>query len=269
MLHGTYKIGPPERPNIQHDNGFLDNFPPHPPTLHDYEQYMWWRYVMLEGAESVQHIPFLPHNDLPDAIAAYRHFLTGNGADRTFSYERYVRDDPSGRITLNNAILEAEEAAEKLYHDHFRPGDPKSPPHVHFQMTGSGLSAGGRQNTWFPYPQTENWQKTIGAHWLWLSGEVDVDIQAGIPHYKVVMTLHAEDRYNFNPGMHDIATGIPDSANGEFELSGLGHQYMHYSTLVRNLTWTGAVPASDSATSGAPTSRQRQPSDNRRARNRL
>jgi len=83
------------------------------------------------------------------------------------------------------------------------------------------------------------------------------------------MTLHAEDRYNFNPGMHDIATGIPDSANGEFELSGLGHQYMNYSTLVRNLTWTGTAPASDSAVAGAPSGRQRQPSDNRRARNRL
>ena len=35
-------------------------------------------------------MPFIPHHDLPDALAAYRHFLYCKGADRTFSYERYV-----------------------------------------------------------------------------------------------------------------------------------------------------------------------------------
>jgi len=52
-------------------------------------------------------------------------------------------------------------------------------------------------------------------------------------------TLHAEDRYNFNPGMADIATGTPDSENIRFEITGLAHQYMHNGQLTRTVTWQG------------------------------
>ena len=79
-------------------------------------------------------------------------------------------------------------------------------------------------------------------------------------------TLHAEDRYNFNPGAHDITTGIPDSANGQFEVTGLAKQYTNYSTLQRTVGWT-EIPSPE--VGGVPAHRQRQPSDNRRVRNRL
>ncbi len=82
------------------------------------------------------------------------------------------------------------------------------------------------------------------------------------------MTLHAEDRYNFNPGATDIATGIPDSANGVFELTGLAKQYMNYATLTRMLRWTGVTPESPEVTRIAAT-RDRKPDDNRRIRNRI
>jgi hypothetical protein len=36
------------------------------------------------------------------------------------------------------------------------------------------------------------------------------------------MTLHAEDPCNFNVGDDDTATGIPDSDNGRFEVTGSG-----------------------------------------------
>jgi len=81
-------------------------------------------------------------------------------------------------------------------------------------------------------------------------------------------TLHAEDRYNFNPGSMDIATGAPDSLNGELEVSGLAQQYMNYSTLTRHITWNGLSTGSYDAT-GSPDRRVRQPSDNRRLRTRL
>jgi hypothetical protein len=35
----------------------------------------------------------------------------------------------------------------------------------------------------------------------------------------------------------DIATGIPDSQNGRFEITGLAQQYMHYGELTRTVTW--------------------------------
>lgn len=266
MPHGTYQIGPATRPgNITHDNGFLDGFhTPRNPTPSDYARLALWR-TILAGAESVQHVPGLPHNSLPDALAAYRHFLNGNGQPRTFSYERYVSADQSGRTTLENSIIEAREAAELLYQERFA-----GSPTAHFEMTGSGLGAGSPRTPWFPYPQTENWQKAIGAHWLWISAVVDVVSVGGRPQFSMVMTLHIEDRYNFNPGAQDINTGVTDQQNGELELSGLGRQYTNYSTLTRNVAWMGGALASSAATvSGAPTNRQRQPQDNVRGRNRI
>lgn len=82
------------------------------------------------------------------------------------------------------------------------------------------------------------------------------------------MDLHAEDRYNFNPDNEDITTGIPDSANGRFEVTGLGHQYENHSTLRRILTWKGIELGVTSATQPG-SSRARQSADNYRLRNRF
>ncbi len=82
------------------------------------------------------------------------------------------------------------------------------------------------------------------------------------------MALHAEDQYNFNPGAHDIKTGIPDAANGVFEVTGLAQQYMNYATLYRLVRWSGKTADSPSV-SRIAADRDRKPDDNRRARNRL
>jgi len=261
MPIAQYTIGPPTRPNIHHDNGYLDKFPPRAPTSSDYAKRALWL-AKLEGGESIQGIPLLPHNDLPDALPAYRHFLSGTGKDRTFSYERYVASDANGKKTLTNSILDARQGAELIYISLFRGQSP-----VHFQMTGSVISVGGDSES-FPYPATENWQKAIGAHIIWISAEVDVVVQNNVSQYSMVMTLHAEDRYNFNPGAQDIATGIPDAENGIFEVTGLAKQYMNYGTLQRTVTWSGVT--SDQATSKrSDNGRDRKPNDNRRIRNRL
>jgi hypothetical protein len=73
MAHGRYFIGSPRRPEIRHDNGFLDQFRPRSPTPTDRRRYATWR-GRLELAEAVQGVPGAPKNDLPDALAAYRHF---------------------------------------------------------------------------------------------------------------------------------------------------------------------------------------------------
>lgn len=254
-----YTIGAPTRPSIYHDNGFLDKFSPRSPTASDYAQRALWL-AKLEGGEAVQGIPLLPHNDLPDALAAYRHFLSGNGADRTISYERYVANDENGKKTLANAVLDARQGVELIYYSSISGQSP-----VNFQITGSAISVGGN-NPAFPYPATENWQKAIGAHIIWISADVDVVVQNEIPQYYMVMTLHAEDKYNFNPGAQDIATGIPDSENGIFEITGLAKQYMNYGTLQRTVTWSGAT--SDIASSRSDSGRDRNPDDNHRLRNR-
>lgn len=129
-----------------------------------------------------------------------------------------------------------------------------------FTVSNSGVA---------PYPETENWQKAIGAHNLWVSANVSVSAnKAGELHYTADVQIHMEDRYNFNPGQSDIATGIPDSANGMFEITGLAKQYMNYATVRRQITWREGAWSTSSAT-GAPTNRQRKPNDNRRLRNRI
>ncbi len=261
----TYQIGPPLRPAIRHDNGFLDRFSPREPTMADRAKYAEWA-ALLEAAEAAQGIPLIPHNDLPDALAAYRHFLYGKGADRAFSYERYVASDLSGKTTLDNAILDLRRGAEGVASLR-----PIIGPQPSFQITSGPIPCGSSDPDLadlFPYPATENWQKALGSHVIWLSGLVSVSTAAGQRSYVALMTLHAEDRYNFNPGAQDIKTGIPDAANGRFEVTGLARQYMNYATLTRMLRWTG-VTADPPAVSRIDTRRERKPSDNRRARNRI
>ncbi len=262
MTHALYFVGSPRRPEIRHDNGFLGLFRPRSPTPVDRRRYTQWR-GRLELAESVQGVPFAPKNDIPDALAAYRHFLTGKGAARTFSYERYVANDASGRTTLQSAIIEAMGAA---YEIHAR---EVSADRGQFSFTGSAIACGGTTGG-FPYPATENWQKAIGAHSIWISGDVVAKpgVHSSAPQFMLTFVVHAEDRYNFNPGATDIATGIPDDENGIFEVTGLAKQYMNYATLTRRIEWSGA-PATSFTVSMSPWLRQRQPGDNRRVRNRL
>lgn len=82
------------------------------------------------------------------------------------------------------------------------------------------------------------------------------------------MTLNAEDRYNFNPGMKDLSTGIDDNENGKFERTGLGHQFVSYSSLQRYLRWTG-LDLGVELSARPHTTRLRQPSNSRRMRNRI
>jgi hypothetical protein len=138
-------------------------------------------------------------------------------------------------------------------------------------MTGSAIACGSsnpRFRKLFPYPKTENWQKAIGAHWIWMSAAVSVSKTADVPTFSVLMIVHVEDRYNFNPGAADINTKILDKANGRFEVSGLAKQYMNYSILVRHLRWTGWT-RSPVGVSSLYEGRARMPADNLWPQNRL
>lgn len=138
---------------------------------------------------------------------------------------------------------------------------------MRFSVTSEAFTVGNGGIA--PYPATTNWQKAIGAHFLWVSADVTVSANAkGEIVYSANLTVHMEDRYNFNPGQHDVATGISDSANGRFEITGLASQYTNYATVQRHITWTEGS-WSKAATSGAPTDRQRKPQDSRRLRNRI
>jgi hypothetical protein len=215
-----------------------------PPTQADRDYYeselnraKWAQRAIAAG---VDNIPFTPDElDLHDGIDAYRHFLDGGGRDRNFSYEKFVNDDESGRTILNNATTDAQKGVEDLYNQMLARDPSLRNRPVTFNITGGAITAGGGGR--FPYPETENWQKAIGGHTVWTSATVTVNppsTPGGRPAFSMRMTLHAEDRYNFNPGQSDIATGVPDATRGKLEVTGLAHQYTNYSTLQRDVRWT-------------------------------
>jgi hypothetical protein len=227
---GVYKLGPAQRPVINHDAGF-SRFPKQEPTLSDYWALFKWR-SMSDGAGMLR-------SDLVDAVAAYNHFHDGEGKPKTFSYDRYIMNDNSGRITLRNAILEAQYVAIELYKKHAKSTFEFTGPMIPCGTSDKKLTA---VQSMYPYPATENWQKTIGAHAIWLSGRVKVTKPTGTaadPKFKMDFTLHAEDQYNFNPGMKDIATGLPDSDNGRFVVVGFAQGFRHNAQLKRSFEWKG------------------------------
>lgn len=231
-----YRLGSPIRPSsIIFDNGFLDKFKPRKPTADDYLALAKWQ-LKLQVAEQVR-------PDLVEACRAYRHFLTGSGLARTFSYEAYVYNDDSGTTTLANAMLDIQDGAEIIWEADKTVSS--------FSLTGGQISCGA--NTLFPYPATENWQKAIGGHVIWLSGDAKVADRKGAKWLVLDMVLHAEDRYNFNPGAKDIATGIPDSDNGIFEITGLAKQYTQTATLKRRIEWQyGTLGSGSTSTASMP-----------------
>jgi hypothetical protein len=263
MTIAVYTLGAARRPAIRHDNGFLDKYARRAPTVADHLQKQWW-VGKLEAAEAAQNVPFLPHNDISDALATYRHFLEGGGKTRRFSYDRYIANDPSGKTALRYAVFDVQLAAVQAYQRHH-----SGQQAAHFSLTGTAIPVGNSAR--FPYPQTENWQKAIGAHFIWLSAQVQVHLQHTQARYTVDMTLHAEDMYNFNPGAKDIATGIPDDANGVFEITGLAQQYLNVAELRRSFQWAGSPQEEGVLTTrnDGHRGRDRQPGDNRRLRNRL
>lgn len=120
-----------------------------------------------------------------------------------------------------------------------------------FQMTGAATPH--TEYNKGAYPVTENWQKAIGGHTIWGSADVSVICDDKKTYFIMALTLHAEDRYNFNPGAADLATGIPDSANGRFELTGLAHQFTQYGEARRYAVWElGQIPETTQSGSSKP-----------------
>jgi hypothetical protein len=229
---GEYRIGQPIRPPIRHDNGFLDKYPKRPATAEDYYHLAKWR-SKLNGAELLcnnsksisKHFENCSGSDLSDATAAYRHFLDGGGKPRTVNYDRYLKEDASGQALLIELQKNFQFHIEKIGKDRVKFSVTSEPFHI-----GIGQFA--------PYPATENWQKSLGAHTVWVSANLAVTVnkKAEIV-YSASVTIHMEDKYNFNPGSNDVKTKISDAENGRFELTGLGHQYMNYATVSRQWSW--------------------------------
>jgi hypothetical protein len=226
---GRYRIGPPTRPKISRDNGHLAKFKKREPELTDRLQLAKW-IAILEASETFCKPKFSKHfsdchgEDLSDANAAYRHFLFGKGADRVIDYDRYLKNDANGVALLSRIETDFKFHVTCIGKNRTR-----------FSVTSTTYSIGNHQ--FGDYPATTNWQKALGAHLVWVSADVSISSVQGKITYDANMTLHMEDRYNFNPDAKDIATGIPDADNGRFEITGLGQQYDTFGTSMHHLQW--------------------------------
>ncbi|MDB5105356.1 MAG: hypothetical protein JWP91_3045 [Fibrobacteres bacterium] len=228
-------VDKPARPDIRMDHGFLDDgngnldkSKMREATFSDGLSYMKWS-AKLEAAEILR-------PDLFDATQTYRHFLDATGTEFRFKYDKFAEKDKAGGKSVESALEDTIAAALEL-------SDAQKKPD--FSMQTDPIGVGGF-NGRYPYPGTENWQKAIGAHVIWLEAHVTVEIKEDKRFFRIDMTLHAEDRYNFNPGAKDIATGTPDADNGVFELTGLGKEFDSTSTLRRHIEFSaGKDPIAD------------------------
>ena len=262
-------------PVIRHDHGHLDDGSGNideslreDPTWADRIERLKW-IAKLEAAEL-----FRP--DLVDGTAAYRHFLFGGGATRDIQYGRFLQNDSSGQTVLQSAIEDTRQAAiERHDQDLAGTAPTEGTRSYHIRTDTMSVTSGDAR---YPYPATENWQKAIGAHSIWIEAQVTVTVSqvrdpsqqrpAGAAQegeesssesapptftrsFDVEMTIHAEDMYNFNPGDADIATGTPDSVNGRFEITGLGHEYLNQGTYTQSFDFEATMdPADSPANSG-------------------
>ena len=232
-----FTCGAQSRPFIRHDHGFLDDGSGNidaskrrAPTIEDRLLLAKWIGI-LEAAEAVR-------PDLVDGTTAYRHFLFGGGVRRTLNYERFVQNDSSGQRILGSAIEDVTTAALR-FHLQRLPFTPTGTTRDSFRFQSEVISVGGTDQR-YPYPATENWQKAIGAHYIWIDATTNVTVNPAQDTrvFAIQMTIHMEDMYNFNPGAADIATQTPDADNGRFEQCGLGREYLNTASLTRELSLT-------------------------------
>lgn len=238
---GRYRLGSAQRPDIKHDNGFLDKFPAESPTLKDFASYSKWYGQALIAATACtpslgQYVDHCKHEDLTEAVDAYLHYMKNSGLERSIDYTKYLRTDPNG-IKLRDLIInDAKKNIEIIGRNR-----------TSFNVTSDSYPVGGKDSKYNEYalrnfyPSTVNWQRAIGGHAVWVSAKVEIDIDntgntCKLRHTAEI-TFHMEDMYNFNPGMSDIATGIPDNVNGRFQLVGLAKQYLNKGSYNTREVW--------------------------------
>lgn len=242
----TFVAGAVAPPRIRHDHGFLgkgtdrselDDSKRREPTIADRAAFAAWA-SKLRGAQ-------LLRPDLKEACDAYEHYLFGKGAPLAIDYDRFLTTDPSGNTVLQSALEDTRLGAISL-HDRMVTSMPKEARTDSFTMR-SGVVVVGDSDNRYPYPATENWQKAMGGHAVWVEARVNVvtDPAAGRRRFEIDFAIHGDDMYNFDPEKEDIATGTPDEANGRFQETGLADEFLSMGTATRTIQFSLPLGASD------------------------
>lgn len=220
----NYTIGDAKQPDYQYD----DDFPYDPnaiPTKEDFKNYKKWK----RNARLADNFGWI--KGISDAGDAYYHYMNGNGEDFEIDFEGAYNEDDNIQAAVDFYVNDLQHTVDEMI------ANGQKPP---FSITGDLIPISGGY-----YPETENWQKTIGAFNMWISADVSVDSDGNIV---METTVHEIDRYNFNKDSYDIATGTPDEINGRFEELGWAHSFTTTGEMDLNVTWApGDVPDADSA----------------------
>ena len=214
----TYILGWHGEPHVSFDDDF--HYDPNiKPSIGDYFKLAKWK-TILDGARFMGH--------LEDATLLYRHYLEGSGTPMTIDYIKAYNEDSGIAVSIKNAIREAQREAERLSNTEGRK----------FKMSSDAGIADS-------YPTTENWQKALGGHSIWGEASV-VNCKDS---FSMNITLHALDKYNFNNGASDIATGASDNENGRFEELGWAKSFITRGSIVIKVKWKrGNIGEMDVAT---------------------
>jgi hypothetical protein len=174
--------------------------------------------------------------DLWNMTEGYSHYHFGNGQTRSFTYDKYIVQDKSGWTLLRSAIEDTIAVASYLDMQKRVASDYTG----NFDITSDAMSTANKR---YPYPENEDWQKTIGGHCVWVTANVMVatDEAKTTRSFSVMMTLSAEDKYNFDPAKADIGTGIKDSENGRFQVCRLADEFLQVASSFRAFTYTAPL----------------------------
>ena len=171
--------------------------------------------------------------NLDDATTMSAGYWDNNGEPIRFDYEQGYREDTSIRANVDGEVVRTASAIDAMV----RHGN------TDFSVNGAAHPSVG-------YPETENWQKTVGGYQQWSSA--DVSVKGGV--VTMVVTVHAEDYDNVNPDQSDIASGAGDNENGRFTEIGWAHPFVSSGDVTRTVTWPVGEPPPD-VTGGAQESR--------------
>lgn len=208
-----YQIGPPRTPALTWDEDFV--YDSQDPTWGDRVEYATWRAKGLGGSLLFE-----------DGGAFYLHYMNNSGDPYDYDLGEGYSEDDGVRASVNAQVAATAQGVDELARTSGQQ-----------QFTVTGPASPNAQ-----YPTTENWQKAIGGHQQWSSAAVTVEGD----RVTMVVTVHAEDRYNFNRGQADIGSGTPDDVNGRFTEVGLAQPFDSTGTMTRTLSWTlGDPPGAD------------------------
>ncbi|EWC60054.1 hypothetical protein UO65_4620 [Actinokineospora spheciospongiae] len=217
---GKYHTGPPEKPTFTFDEDFA--YDSADSELSDHLAKAKWL-AQLRGAQAL--------GLMPDATEMYEHYWDNTGAPKEWDYEKAYREDSGIRQGVDSEVTRAARAAEEL----IRSG------RTDFSMTGAPTGAE-------PYPKTENWQKAVGGYQIWSHGNVKVEGN----RVTMVVTVEGQDRYNFNRGQSDIATGASDNGNGRFTEIGWAKPFDTHGSMTKTITWELGHPPTGLTDDPAP-----------------